>query len=397
MSTNLEQLKNELMQVHTEFSNTVQERQKEFVKKGDVDALLAQKEKALNEQITKLTDAIKGIEKDMNKTSAKDKGADAKANYEKAYFQWVRGKLSDDGLKSELEGLKQHVELTVDANGFVVADSLEAGVYAVLHEETMLRQFATVRSASNEEYRKIIRSDNAASGWVGEETARPNLDAPTYREFKPSFGEIYANPEVTQKMLDDASFDVASDLQDSIAEEFAIKEGAAFINGNGTSRPKGILDYSAGTAWGQIQQVETSVTPEYQDLLDHLHVLPAKYRRNAAWIMNSLTVATVRGITDAYGKPVFQPDISSGNYRGLILGYPVIESEDMPDIADESLSIGIADFARAYTIVDVRPIRMLRDPYSNKPFVSFYTTKRVGGGVKDFNAIKLAKMVVSGS
>jgi HK97 family phage major capsid protein len=389
MSTNLEQLKNELMQVHTEFSNTVQERQKEFVKKGDVDALLAQKEKALNEQITKLTDAIKSIEKDMNKTSAKDKGEAAKDQYEKAYFQWVRGKLSDDGLKSEMEGLKQ---LTVADSGFVVADSLEAGVYHVLHEETMLRQYATVRSASNEEYRKIVRSANASSGWVGEEDARPVGGEPTYREFRPAFGEIYSNPEVTQKMLDDASFDVAADLQGSIAEEFAIAEGEAFITGNGTNRPRGILTYAGGTAWGQIERVPVGTINSYGDVLTLLHTLPAKYRRNAAWILNSLTLAGVRGIVDDNNRPIFQPDISTGAYRGLILGYPVIESEDMPDIADGALSIGIADFARAYTIVDVRPMRMLRDPYTNKPYVSFYTTKRIGGGVKDFGAIKLGEI-----
>ena len=398
MSANLEQLKSELMTVHKEFQDTLNEGQKEFAKKGDVDALVTEKEKALNDKIGELEKAIKAIERDGVKTSAVDKEKNVKEQYERAWEKWARGKLSDDRFKSEVENLSKdaHTDLSIDDNGFVVADSLEAGVYAVLNETTEMRRFAQVRSAGNEEYRKIIRSQNAASNWVGEKTERPNLDAPNYEEFRPSFGEIYSNPEVTQKMLDDSSFDLVADLTESIGEEFSETEGNAFVTGNGSNKPKGILTYDAGTQWGQIAQIDIPSGFEYQDILNFIHSLPARYRRGAAWIMNSLTLSQVRGVTDKAGNSIFQPDITNGDgYRGLVLGYPVMESEDMPDIAPDALALGFADFSRAYTIVDVRGIRMLRDPYTNKPFVSFYSTKRVGGGVRDFRAIKLGKIVGS--
>ena len=227
-----------------------------------------------------------------------------------------------------------------------------------------------------------------------------------FNEIVPSFGELYANPAATQAMLDDAQFDVEAWLADEIASQFAKAEGTAFVNGDGIDKPKGFLTYTAvatGDAtrtFGQLQYVPVGAASDFpatnpQDkLLDLVHALRAPYRQGAVWVMNSATLAKIRKFKTSDGAFVWTPGLVTGQ-PDTLLGYPVVESEDMPDIAANSMPIAFGNFRAGYLIAERSETNILRDPYSNKPYVNFYATKRIGGAVSNSEAIKLLRIAAS--
>jgi HK97 family phage major capsid protein len=214
-------------------------------------------------------------------------------------------------------------------------------------------------------------------------------------------GEVYANPAVTQQALDDLFFDVAGELAMDIVTEFAEQEGVGFVNGNGEKKPKGFLAYPKDVApdksrpYGTLQNIVarfeeavTDTTNPVDYFIDTVQALKSGYRKDAVWTMNGLTVGTVRKYKNKEGDYIWQPSLQAGQ-PSLLLGYPVEENEDMPDIGVNANPVAFGNFKRGYWIVDRVGIRSLRDPYTNKPFVHFYTTKRVGGMLMDSQAIKL--------
>lgn len=206
--------------------------------------------------------------------------------------------------------------------------------------------------------------------------------------------EIYANPKATQKLLDDASINIEAWLAEKVASKFSRLEATAFVSGNGVGRPRGILTYTAGTSWGQIQQVNSGANGDVtgNGLLDLFYALKSEYSANAAWLMPRAVEALVRKLKDAVnGQYLWQPGLQAGKPNTL-LSAPVYQASDLEAPTTNSLSIALADWRRAYTVVDRLGIRTLRDPYSAKPFVQFYTTKRVGGDVTNFEAIKIQKL-----
>ncbi|RYD91928.1 MAG: phage major capsid protein, partial [Sphingomonadales bacterium] len=221
----------------------------------------------------------------------------------------------------------------------------------------------------------------------------------------PPMGDLFANPAASQAMLDDAAFDIEQWLAGEIAREFAAAEGSAFVNGNGTNKPKGFLQTTlsssgdASRTFGQLQYVPTgsagafAANPE-EKLIDVVQTLRAPYRQGASWVMNSSTLARIRKFKTSDGALLWTPSLSAGQ-PATLLGYPVVEAEDMPDIASNSLSIAFGNFKAGYLIAERGETQILRDPYSNKPFVHFYATKRVGGMVSNSEAIKLLKFAAS--
>ena len=207
-------------------------------------------------------------------------------------------------------------------------------------------------------------------------------------------------PAATAAFLDDAAVDVGAWLADEVNAAFAEQETAAFVNGNGTNKPKGFLDYTAvaeaSWTWGNVGYIATGVagalpaSAPSDILIDLVYALKAGYRQNASWVMNRKTQAKVRKLKDDGGNYIWQP-AASADGKASLMGFPLTESEDMPDVAANSLSIAFGDFKRGYLVVDRQGVNVLRDPYSAKPYVLFYTTKRVGGGVQNFKAIKLLK------
>lgn len=290
--------------------------------------------------------------------------------------------------------------------GYAVPKEIDAVIDATLKSISPIRAVANVVQVGSAGYRKLVTTNGVASGWASEVAARPTTATPTFNEIVPSFGELYANPAATQAMLDDAQFDVEAWLADEIATQFAKSEGTAFVNGDGIDKPKGFLTYTAVAtgdatrAFGQLQYVPVGAASDFpttnpQDkLLDLVHALRAPYRQGAVWVMNSATLAKIRKFKTSDGAFVWTPGLVTGQ-PDTLLGYPVVESEDMPDIAANSMPIAFGNFRAGYLIAERSETNILRDPYSNKPYVNFYATKRIGGAVSNSEAIKLLRIAAS--
>jgi len=293
----------------------------------------------------------------------------------------------------------------VDAEGgYLAPHEVERIITAAVKDISPIRQIASVREIGGNTFRKPVSNGDAAAGWVAETASRPETTAPTLTAIDFPTMELYAMPAASQALLDDAIVDIEQWLADEVQTEFAVQESGAFINGNGTSAPKGLLTYTIAEdsvrAAGELGYVATGVDGAFPAsdpsdvLLDLIYTPKQAFRANGRFLMNRSIVGQLRKFKDADGNYLWTPNTEPGQPARL-MGYPVTEAEDMPDIASGSHSIAFGDFRRGYLIVDRVGVRVLRDPYSAKPYVLFYTTKRVGGGVQDFDAVKFLKFSVS--
>ena len=297
----------------------------------------------------------------------------------------------------ELEGKALSVGSGPDG-GYLVPVETEASVNMALKEISPIRAIASVRQVSGSVYKKPFSTVGAGAGWVGGAAERPETTTPTLAELSFPTTELYAMPAATGALLDDAAVDIDQWIAEEVRAAFAEQEGTAFVVGSGTNMPTGFMHYTkvanASWTWGNIGAIKTGVDAAFPStnpgdkLIDFVYTIKAGYRANARFVMNRSTQAAVRKLKDEDGHYLWHPAISPGESPSL-MGFPVTESEDMPDIAADAYAIAFGDFRRGYLIVDRVGIRILRDPYSSKPYVLFYTTKRVGGGVQDFDAIKL--------
>ncbi|MBO6765769.1 phage major capsid protein [Maricaulis sp.] len=288
--------------------------------------------------------------------------------------------------------------------GYVVPAETEARIDRLLTEASPIRAIASVRQTSAGIFRKPVSKGGAATGWVAETAARPETDSPTLDLIDFPCAELYAMPAATQQLLDDAMVDIEQWLAEEVRDVFAVQEGAAFVNGNGSGKPRGFLNYTKaaeGTqAWGEMGYVATGTDGGFDAgdpadaLIDLVYAPKTAYRARGRFVMNRQTVSAVRRFKDADGNYLWQPSLSEAG-TSTLLGYPVTEAEDMPDIGSDAFAIAFGDFEKGYLVVDRQGVEVLRDPYSAKPYVLFYTTKRVGGGVQDFEAIKLLKFGTS--
>lgn len=286
--------------------------------------------------------------------------------------------------------------------GYAVPRVIDEMIAREMAEISPIRSIAQVVQIGSAGYRKLISVGGTASGWVSETAARPETDTPQFAEIAPPTGDLYANPAASQTMLDDAGFDLESWLASEIAMEFARAEGTAFVNGNGVNQPSGFLNAPVSTAedgiraFGTVQYIGSGdatgfdAAPDAR-LIDLVHTMKAGHRQGANFVMNSATLAEVRKLKTADGAFLWQPGMVEGQPDRL-LGYPVIEAEDMPDIAAGAFPIAFGNFRHGYLITERSATQILRDPFTNKPFVHFYATRRVGGQVLDSAAIKLLKI-----
>lgn len=301
--------------------------------------------------------------------------------------------------------MKAFTGVTGDAGGFAVPKEIDSAIEALLKSVSPIRSIANVVKVGTSGYRKLVTAGGTPSGWAAETQARPETATPLFQEVAPPMGELYANPSASQAMLDDAGFDVEEWLAGEIAQEFARAEGAAFVNGSGVNRPKGFLTYptsangDASRGFGTLQHLPTGAAADLgtnvaERLIDLVHSLRAPYRRGAAFVMNAATAARIRKLKTGDGAFLWQPSMQAG-MPSTLLGYPLVEAEDMPDVAAGALPIAFGNFRAGYVVADRAETAILRDPYSNKPFVGFYATKRVGGAVVNSDAIKLVRVSVS--
>jgi len=283
--------------------------------------------------------------------------------------------------------------------GYVVNPDLSGRIVMKVFESSPMRAYASIQVISSDALEGLFDLEEASSGWVGETDSRAETNTPQLGKWRIPVHELYAKPKATQKLLDDASINMEAWLASKVAEKFARDEANAFVVGNGVNKPRGFLTYASGTTLpGTIEQFPTGASgalasaPDGGDaLINALYGLKQQYRANATWFMNRATTKLVRKAKDSDGAYLWSPGIQAGQ-PATLLGYPVAAFEDMPDPASNSLSIAVGDMREAYQIVDRLGIRTLRDPYSAKPYVEFYTTKRVGGDVVNFEAIKLVKL-----
>jgi HK97 family phage major capsid protein len=211
-------------------------------------------------------------------------------------------------------------------------------------------------------------------------------------------------PAATASLLEDSAVNLDQWIAQEVEQVFAQQEGAAFVSGDGSNKPKGFLSYTAvdngSWTWGNIGYIASGAAGAFAGsnpadaLIDLVYAVKAGYRQNGNFVMNRRTQAAVRKFKDTTGQYLWQPPAIAGG-KASLMTFPVIEAEDMPDIAANSLSIAFGDFGRGYLVVDRAGVSVLRDPYTAKPYVLFYTTKRVGGGVQDFDAIKVMKFAAS--
>ncbi len=271
-----------------------------------------------------------------------------------------------------------------------------------LIEVSPMRAIAGTQMISGTSYTKLYNLRGTASGWVGETAARPETATATFGQMTIGTGEIYANPAGTQTLLDDAEVNLEGWLAGEVETEFAKQEGVAFISGNGTNKPNGFLTYATGgsnAATNPLGAIEvdaaasaTAVTED--ELLDLVYGIPSSYTNGARFVMNRTTMGKIRKLRDGEGRQLWQPSTQAGQPSQL-LAYPVTELPDMPDMAADAMAIAFGNFARGYLVVDRTGVRILRDPYTNKPFVHFYTTKRVGGAVVDPQGLRVLQMAAS--
>jgi HK97 family phage major capsid protein len=326
--------------------------------------------------------------------------AEAEPPHQKAFAAYLRAG-DDDGLRNlETEGKAMSTSVAADG-GYLVAPQMAESIQGVLLGAASIRAVATVVNVDASAYDVLIDRTEAGAGWASETAAVTETGTPQIERITIPLHELSALPKTSQRLLDDAAFDIEGWLAARIAEKFARAEAAAFVSGNGVDKPKGFLDYgkvaNASWAWGSLGFIvsgsATTVTST-DPLVDLVYALGAEYRAGASFVMNSKTTGVIRKLKDADGRYLWSDGFAAGEPARL-LGYPVLIAEDMPDIGAGAHPIAFGNFARGYTIAERPDLRVLRDPFSAKPHVLFYATKRVGGAVSDFAAIKLLRIAAS--
>ena len=322
----------------------------------------------------------------------------ADAAEHKAAFETYIRRGEEAGLR-ELEAKAMSVGSAADG-GYLVPDQTDSEIGRRLSVVSPIRALATVRQVSGAVLKKPFATSGMAAGWVAETAARPQTSAAQLAELSFPTMELYAMPAATAALLDDAAVDVEAWIAAEIDIVFAEQEGAAFVAGDGTNKPRGLLAYTpvadANWSWGNIGYLATGASGAFAAsgpsdiLVDTIYALKAGHRQNATFVMNRKTQGAIRKFKDADGNYLWLPPAGPGQAASL-MGFPVAEAEDMPDVGANSFAIAFGDFRAGYLVVDRTGVRVLRDPYSAKPYVLFYTTKRVGGGVQNFEAIKLVK------
>lgn len=325
----------------------------------------------------------------------------AAKEHKEAFLAWVRKGVNPEGLR-DLE-VRADLSTLSDPNaGYLVYEEMEKSIERLATDAVAMRRLAAVVKAKGE-YKKPLSVGGAGGGWVTEKGDRDETDTPELKMFAPAMAEAYALPEVTQKLLDMSDFDVSGWLLEEVNDVLVELEGEAFITGNGVGRPKGIIDSSlmvANASWeygktGYIAGGHASLLNNADKLFTLQHALKPVYRRNSTWLMNDNTFEVIRKFKDGEGNYIWRPGLSE-NAPDMLLGKPVEIDDNMPDIGAGKYPIAYGDFKRAYRIIDhVNGIRLLRDPYTKKGWVKFYVTKRVTGGISNYQAIKFMKIAAS--
>lgn len=382
---------------------TLQARATEFGEWRKADGMARETFTKLNQRIDELTDQLKETQAATLRTAANQpmtKDSEPAREVLVKYLRRGEQRLTT----AERDILENHQKaLSVDSDpdgGYLVTPQQSARIIEVVYETSPMRQVATVETISTDALEGLFDGDEAAAAWVSERGSRAETATPQLGQWRIPTHELYANPRATQKLLDDSAVDIEAWLARKVADKFARTENLAFVNGNGIGQPRGFTTYADGTTRGTIERIPSldAATISAEGIINMVYSLKSAYRQGAVWVMNRATVGVIRTIRDESGGAntgqfMWQPGF--GTQPATLAGFPIVEFEDMADIAGGAVVAGFGNFRQGYTIVDRLGIRVLRDPYSAKPHVEFYTTKRVGGDVLNFEAFKLMDIAAS--
>ncbi|MBV2142641.1 phage major capsid protein [Falsochrobactrum sp. TDYN1] len=387
----------EFMTAFSAFREANDERLKKVEKSADTDVLLRDKVDRINRALDEQKQALDQYALKNARPPLGAGGAVANIEHKQAFDFYVRR-----GDEQALRGVEQkaHSYASGPDGGYLVPAELETEIGRRLGVLSPIRGISSVRQVSGAVLKKPFSVSGPAVGWVGETDARPQTASAKLAELQFPTMEIYAMPAATSSLLDDGAINVEQWIADEVEAAFAEQESAAFITGNGENKPTGFLHYDTvedgAWEWGKLGHIATGTEGALpaedpsDKLIELIYALKAGYRQNANFVMNRKTQSVLRKLKDADGNYLWQPPAAVGE-KASLMGFGLVEAEHMPDIDAAATPIAFGDFERGYLVVDRIGIRVLRDPYSAKPYVLFYTTKRVGGGVQDFDAIKLLK------
>ncbi len=375
----------EMLTAFEQFKHTNDERLDEIEKRQDADVLTEEKLARIDKRLSQLS---KGVQSPALEVSASNRD---ELEAKMAFSDYIR---SGNAMAVANLSRRSYAATNGDDGALLVPDQTQLRLDNVVGMQSIMRQLAHVQQVMSGSYLNVVYSDETASAnWVGETAARAETNVAPLQEQRINFFEMVANPACTSQFVEDASVDVESWLVENLAESFAEVESEAFITGNGTSQPKGIVDVTLGTGDKQVSALKSGQatklgTDPVAKLLDFSFGLDRRYRANASWLMNGSTLSEIRKLKDSDGNYIWVPNLSAGQ-AATLLGHPVYEESNMPDIAANALPIAFGDFKSAYMIIDRRGLSLLRDPYSNKPYIMFYCTRRVGGAVVNYKAYRL--------
>lgn len=401
----------------------------EAVKSGnstaDFDAKLAKIDADLN-SLTEMKSKLEKMETKLSRPGVFDQTKQSgeskeEAEYRNAFFNWMRHPTDLDAQRKAAETSKaleakkasdnietratQTVTSTGSAGGFALPEFIESAILRIGLDVSPIRQLATVRTVGTSDYKELIDINGAAFEWVGETDTRNQTNTSDLAEVAPTFGMASAKPQASEESLDDLFFNVEDWLVTSVREAFEQGEGAAFVSGNGTKKPTGILGGPApvatadsSRAFGTLQYIasgQAAALPTSLDTLyDMIYSLRARYRTRASWLANKLLYSSLRKYKDTTGQYLWQPTLAAGQ-PDTFMGYNVTESEDMPAVAANAFPLAFGDFKEGYLITDRVGLRVTRDEITTPGFVKFYVRKRVGGKLRNTQAIKLLKIAAS--
>jgi len=367
-----------------DFKHTNDERLQQLEKKGVVDPLTQTKMERLQDRITQIEVTLR--------RPAIDTKSPEQAHDIIPFIDYVRK--GQDAPSLQTKALTSAADAS---GGFLIPKPVLDKIHSTLHSYSSLRSIARVTEVSTDALELLLDKGHADVGWVAETAERPETTTPEFAKLRIPVHQVYAKPRASQKLLDDACIDLESWLIGKIADRMAEAENHTFVNGDGANKPKGFLTYPTVAIgegqWGSFEEIRSGKDGIIDDpdiLIKLFHSLKPQYLKGAVWLMSRSTCAAVRQLKDAHGQYLWQPGLQAGTPSSL-LGHPVIISDDMPALVPEAASKAIAfgNWYEGYQIVDRAGISLLRDPYSAKPYVEFYTTKRVGGDVINFEAIKI--------
>ena len=392
----IKQLVEELNLAFMEHKTKNDQRLAEIQKKGHADPILEQQVDRVAKEIQKLNEVKERLERVETKLErpvlgqlANEKRDPISRERKEAVVHYLR---KGEGFLTPQE-IKLLATDSDPDGGYWMTSKISNQAIKKVFETSPMRNVATVENISTDalEIPEDINEDD--SGWTSERSARTETSTPQIGVRRIPVHELYAMPKATQTLLDDSRIDVESWLSMKIADKMARIENSAFINGDGSGKPRGILTYSAGgTNPGQVQQINSQGASALtaDGLRALFYALKSPYIPNARWMMSRSAIEEVSKLKDSSGGYIWQPGFQEGEPQTL-LGHPIERMEDMPQVAANSLSVAFGDFRQAYTIVDRFGLRVLRDPFSSKPFVLFYTTKRTGADVTNFEAFAIQK------